>query len=344
MDVIVQSPLPLAPLPTEHNGKTLITFVFHKVDVNVSFFLKCGIVRHPNVDYCIVENTNSEPPSLTEHDYSPSKVYWMKRPNISQCFGGYSASARMLTEPYQYRFFINSTMRGPMLPPWAQKDKHWIEYFTELFNDSVAMVGSTINIDPAVHVQSMMMGVDQRALKILVDNKIFLPKDVHVDKGSLVSDHEVNGTQVVLKQGYNIDCLVTSFQGRNWQTEQTMPYDDLVKHDLWYVGAYYGQTLHPYETIFYKTNRSHIVQETPVDVLTYLIGKKQRVNDGNLPTIPNMTKIHSKPIIDSPILTAGKTHKNQTFNTAIISLSVVCAFLGIAVVTLLVLYFMRSRS
>ena len=322
-----------------HNGKTLITFVFHVMDVNVNFFLKCGIVRHPNVDYCIVENTDAEPASFVEHDYSPSKFYWMKRPNISQCFGGYSASTRMLPEPYQYRFFINSTMRGPMLPTWASKEKHYIEYFTERFSDSVAMVGSSINIDPEVHVQSMMMGVDQRALRILVENQIFLPEDTHVDKISLIYKHEVRGTQLVLKQGYNIDCMVTAFQGRNWQTEKSAPYDELVTHDLWSIGAYYGQSLHPYETIFFKTvNRNNVAQ---ADVITYFIGKSQRLDGGSLPSLPNrnVKETTSQAIIDSPVSnTVMEKRQQKKLDKTVVFLSVACAVLGVAFLTFMGLY------
>jgi len=339
MDVIAQAPLP--PLP-EHNGRTLVTFVFHVMDVNVNFFLNCGIVRHPNVDYCIVENTDSEAPSMVEHDYSPSKFYWMKRPNISQCFGGYSASIRMLSEPYQYRFFINSTMRGPMLPTWAPKTKHWIEYFTERFSTSVAMVGSSINIDPEIHVQSMMMGVDQRALRILVENNIFLSEDVHIDKTSLIYKHEVNGTQLVLKQGYNIDCLITAFQGRDWQRERVKPYDELVTHDLWTAGAYYGQSLHPYETIFYKTNRVHVADETPVDVLTYFIGKRQLVDASRLPNLVTLKldNATSEQLINSPVEIKTRS-KKRTANRTIILLSVACTVLGLAFLMFLVLYLRR---
>ena len=341
MDVIAQAPL--APLP-EHNGRTLVTFVFHKMDVNVNFFLKCGVVRHANVDYCIVENTDLEAPSLVEHDYHPSKLYWMKRPNSSQCFGGYSASARTLTEPYQYRFFINSTMRGPMLPTWAPKDKFWLDYFTERFSESVAMVGSSINIDPDVHVQSMMMGVDQRALRILVENKIFLPEDTYVDKKTLIYDHEVYGTQLVLKQGYNIDCMITAFQGRDWQRERVKPYDELVTHDLWDVGAYYGQSLHPYETIFFKTvNRNNFAQ---ADVISYFIGMSQKLENGCLPALIDTTfrEIALRPVIESPIskVTVENTERQKrAVNRNILILSVACAVLGLAFLTFLVLYLRR---
>lgn len=333
----------LAPLP-EHNGRTLVTFVFHKMDVNVNFFLKFGVVRHTNVDYCIVENTDSEQPSLVEHEYHPSKLFWMKRPNISQCFGGYSASIRTLTEPYQYRFFINSTMRGPLLPTWAPKDKFWLDYFTERFSNSVAMVGSSINIDPEVHVQSMMMGVDQRALRILVENQIFLPEDIYVDKKTLIYEHEVYGTQLVLNQGYNIDCMITAFQGRDWQREKVKPYDELITHDLWDVGAYYGQSLHPYETIFFKTvNRNNFAL---ADVISYFIGKTPSMENENLPesVATRFEQIAERPIIDSPIskvTVENKKKQKHTVNRNILILSVTCAVLGLAFLTFLVLYLRR---
>ena len=253
--------------------KSLVTFVFHKRDVNVDFFMRHGIVSSPNVDYCIVENSDVLAPGVVESMHGASKVYSITRHNVSQCFGGYSASVRMLTYPYKYRFFINSTVRGPFVPPYASKSKHWTEYFVEKFVNNVVMVGATINLVPYVHVQSMMMAVDQRALKILVDNNILLKEDVMVEKEALIANHEIRGPQLVLKSGYNLDCMMTSYQGRDWRTTFTEA-DDLLQ-DPWYVGAYYGHTLHPYETMFFKCFRSDILEHTPINLLTDLINRQQ---------------------------------------------------------------------
>jgi hypothetical protein len=299
----------------------------------------------------MVQNTDTcAKVHVEEHTLGDSKVYWMQRPNISQCFGGYSESVRYFQEhPYKYRFFINSTMRGPFLPVYTDNDVHWTKYFTKKFetNPEVALVGSTINTNPQIHVQSMMMVLDERALALFVHHGIFLSENKHVDKHNLVHDHEIRGTQIVLAANYNIDCMMTSCQRIDWRTKSDIPYD--LKHDAWYIGQYYGSTLHPYETIFFKTNRSGMTNKTPVDVLSFfkntgethvdlpLHAKKEleKCNVLELKTADALEDvreaIHSVPFI--PPTTAAKKQKPDM----ILLLSILCAVLGVSLAVTVVL-------
>lgn len=259
--------------------KSLVTFVFHEKNENVEFFLQNGIRASPKVDYCIVENCNARTESdMTISKDGDSKIYWLKRPNRSQCFGGYSESVRKIPDTYKYRFFINSTMKGPFLPPSHSPDDHWTQCFIRKFNDDVAMVGSTINVVPETHVQSMMMAVDARALKVLIDKGILFSEDIIVPKRQLIDEHEIEGSQVVLKAGYNIDCMVAAFQNVDWRKPTVHRFDEGINHDLWRKNGYYGRTLHPYETVFFKSSIKEVSEDSHVRMLTYFIQGKSIPN------------------------------------------------------------------
>jgi hypothetical protein len=303
--------------------------------------MKNGIVSDPNVDYCIIENTDVEPPSVHEQMFGDSKVYWVKRHNVSQCFGGYSESIRLLNEPYKYRFFINSTMRGPMLPPYSLKTTHWTEYFTNKFSDSVAMVGASISMNPKIHIQSMMMAVDQRALKILRDKNVFLKDDIAVEKSVLISQHEIRGTQVVLEAGLNIDCMITTFQGRDWRDQKRAhEFDSHIKHDPWYIGAYYGFTLHPYETIFFKTNRKDILEKTPLDLLSYYINKQPSTTPTFEPPAIHTDHIQKTLPIEKPILQKLLQKPKKSINKTLL-LSVLTGVFGLAFFIMLAVFYWK---
>lgn len=241
---------------------TVVVFVFHEYNRNVKFFLKQGVKANSQVDYVVVHNIEhfSEQPSasvrILEEDGQRSKVTMVKRANLSNDWGAYSESLLHFdANQYKYFVFLNSTMRGPFVPPYVTE--HWTQLFTRKLNSDVGLVGSTINpYNCQPHVQSMMMAMDRRVLDLAREHQKFFEPSQSVEKSRLITEHEVGLSTLVLENGLNIDCMVTAFQGVDWREKPEIKFPTtLRKSDLWGDRNYFGHNLHVYETVFFKTNR-----------------------------------------------------------------------------------------
>lgn len=272
-----------SPLSLKHGGRTLVTYAFHEYNQNVRFFLRHGLAPNDKVDYTIVRNHVdwSGPVDASEpKELGSSLVKWIKRGNTANDFGAYSESLKQNDlDQYDYFVFVNSSVRGPFTQDGDTE--HWSTKFTKKLNDSVAIVGSTINyMDGIPHVQSMIMALDQRGLQINMDAGVFLKEDRFVPKGTLIRQHEIQGSTNLLKVGYNMDCLVTAYQGKDWRRPVQHFYPSIpVHYDLWGDQRYWGHNLHPMETVFFKTNRKYDSSNTIVPLMTEWYESKEWMNE-----------------------------------------------------------------
>src|SRR5437868_1166347 len=78
--------------------------------------------------------------------------------------------------------------------------EHWSYLFTRRLNNTVALTGASINFHHcSPHVQSMMMCMDQRAMKLLLErNILWLDDRLRRDKDTLIRDHEIAASTAVL--------------------------------------------------------------------------------------------------------------------------------------------------
>ncbi len=263
------------PLRVCKGGRTAVVFVTHEHNRNTRFFLRHGLEPDANVTYVIVQNdvTLKDPvreTTVTQKALGLSNVTWIRRPNMSNDWGAYSAAVRHLDlQAYDYFVFLNSTMRGPFMPAWWHDDRqgvarpHWTTLFTRKLSDSVAMVGSSINWHGGQpHVQSMLMVMDQRALQLMRAAELFMSTDRHVSKMCLVTDFEIGSSQLLMKRGYNIDCMLRARAGRDWRqgnaAEAAYPPVERSSWwgtNLWFPKRFFGNTdVNLFETMFYKTN------------------------------------------------------------------------------------------
>jgi hypothetical protein len=266
-----------------HDGKTLVVYAFHEYNRNVKFFLNFGITEDPNVDYAIVQNmpnwSLNKKSELKQSEIGDSKLYWIRRPNISQDLGAYGEVVRTIPEDtYDYMLFINSSMRGPFLPTWYNKKEHWASCFTRLLSDTVAIVGTSINTlhltENDAHVQSMAYALDTRGVEIYRHHGIFAQENKVVPKDDLIETVEVGGSQLLLKYGYNLDCLLTAVHGRDWHdTKSAIVSNRYRLEDVWNDRAYFGYNVHPHETLFFKTNRPYNPKYTIHDEMTSWLEK-----------------------------------------------------------------------
>ncbi|EGX51456.1 hypothetical protein AOL_s00054g155 [Orbilia oligospora ATCC 24927] len=109
------------------------------------------------------------------------------------------------------------------------------------------LVGMTFNCEPIYgvrHLQSMIFATDRIGINTLLSvMSTCFPNWLSAVYG------ESNSTRAIINAGYTVSAMMTSFASQE-------NYADECKHgDILLEGAYFGDNLHPYETIFQKANR-----------------------------------------------------------------------------------------
>jgi hypothetical protein len=232
---------------------------------NLLYFLENGILDH--VDYYFVMNG----------DYSVSvpnrsNVHIIERPNIGYDFGAWShALAKISFSRYSHVFFMNTSVRGPFMKDGS---RNWTKPFLDLFRDDVKLVGTTINIMdlpsigigvrkhvPCVgavcpHVQSMFFVLDREALAFLLSKNFFDEDEMtKLDFNQVVGKKEVGMSYHILQNKWNIASILPEYQHVDYRTVKKDINGTSHYGDSYYENMYFGRTLHPYEVIFFKTNR-----------------------------------------------------------------------------------------
>lgn len=259
---------------------TKILVVYHYFEKDRSYrdnlchFLTFAI--DPNVDYIVVISGphSVELPELTNIQYI------FTEPKRSD-FGGYAQVINdgLNIAPYEYIFFINSSVRGPFIAPYQKQS--WLEIFLAQLRsdgDDVGIVGSTIctldsnfrhsihyqerfgGASPFSHVQTMAYGLPNAVLKKLISSG-FYQEDRDSTKTLAIENYEIHLSQLILQQGKNLRCLLPEFN----QIDYRLPHINInptsTIGDPNEVLGYFGRSVHPYEVLFVKTNRNLYSEE-----------------------------------------------------------------------------------
>eukprot|EP00981_Chlorochromonas_danica_P003437 scaffold654_cov207-Ochromonas_danica.AAC.22 len=192
------------------NGKTLVIYVYYEgsamAQSNLLYFLRNGVQRSHLVDYVIIvqgqtsmrilsalsnfssfspTNSSSSSGTLRGSD-GTAQLQWRYHNlqvlyHTNTCFD-IGTWGQILTYLYQttqfalrYRYFIvlNSSIRGPYLPPlWPSSQSHmWPAALTSKLSESVKLVGLAVNCPDGrgrkiPHVMSMVLAFDQKTVEI----------------------------------------------------------------------------------------------------------------------------------------------------------------------------------
>ena len=254
-------------------NKTLVIYsYFEKNDEyikNFKFFLDNGIYDEIDYIFCI----NGHQCSIDIPKKSNIKI--ITRDNIDFDFGAYQDALKTINiDTYLYFFFINTSVRGPFLP-LDKRSTLWTKYFIDLLSNDVKLVGTTINMfDPKIeklddpiyllinkgfkppftHVQSQFFLLDIEGLKYLISQDFF-NQPSEPDFWKFILLREVLMSQLILKNGWNINCILPKYQGLNYRTLKYNINPTTGEGDPYYPNAYFGNTIKPYDVIFIKTNR-----------------------------------------------------------------------------------------
>ncbi len=237
--------------------KTLIVYTYYKTpssDYNLNFYHNYGISYKSNIDFIIVINGYDCDIKFKEL----SNLYIIKRPNIGYDFGGHFEAINFVKSKnkiYDYYFFMNSGVIGPILPHYIDKNIHWSEYFIRKINDTVKLVGTTIVCLKekelklyGPRVEGFCFLTDKIGLDLMLkDGNIFKN---HQTKFGAVINGEYGTGRCILENGYNIDCMLNLYQNIDWRNKENW-HKNNYKHPSRH-NSFYGKSINPYEVIFHK--------------------------------------------------------------------------------------------
>lgn len=264
-------------LCSETNNKIGVYYCYYERDdqykENLTFFLKHGLLDH--IDYFFVINGE-----CSVSIPNKKNIFVFQRENRGYDFGAYAYLFQKFDfSHYAYHFFCNTSVRGPFLSPDTSY-KNWSEPFLELLNHDVKLVGTTINVVSGNYfqylnkkymhlnchaiptVQSMMFAIDKEYFEFLNERNFFdLDKICQLSFEEVIAYQEINLSMLALENGWNIDCIASLYQGKDYRLINADFNPTSCSGDPVFPGAYFGNTLHPYDVIFFKTNRLSIPQD-----------------------------------------------------------------------------------
>lgn len=241
------------------NRKTVVVYTFHELNESVKFFVKHGILKSPDVHFVMICNSDAKIDV-------PSYVTYINRPNIGYDFGGWAHAIYNLNlnlrETYDYFVMLNSSVRGPFIPPWCTT-RNWTKIFTRLIDYRTKLVGTTIGIHPYLtHIQSMTMMFDRVGLDIGTQDGIFERNPIERPKHDIIMLKEIGFSQSIMKRGYKIRPIVSAYYN------SPIPPISRIQTLIQFTdNSYFGTNLHPYEVVFIK-DRTNINGNRDINNLT----------------------------------------------------------------------------
>jgi hypothetical protein len=211
-----------------------------------------------------------------------------------------------LYKKYKKFIMLNASIRGPFVPYWSEgcwtdmylsritdevKVKSLPQSNPREKADKYKLVGMTANCWPSLHVQSMIWATDITGLSILLfpptaivqalsqnptydpltetETGVKLPprysgiNSCFHTWGSAVTA-EIGSSALIRAAGYKLDTMMAAYHA-------AQNYEDICDKsrdggDVLWDGAYFGMNVHPFETVFMKSNRD--VDPVTIDRLT----------------------------------------------------------------------------
>jgi len=230
-------------------------FMSPSSDYNLSFFVKKELTYKCNIDYIIVINGHIYNKDITFPILDNLKI--IQRINIGFDFGCHNAALKYLSsknKTYDYYFFMNSGVIGPILPD-NFIETHWSNLFIKKINDHVKLVGTTIVCLPhndaggyGPKIEGFFFMLDNIGLSLLIKQQnIFCD---HPNKYSAIVNGEYGLSNCILKNGYTIDCMLPKYQNIDWCDINNYTLNNNLHPSR--KNSFYGESINPYDVIFHK--------------------------------------------------------------------------------------------
>ena len=237
---------------------TLVLYVFHEYNEIVKHFINKAIFKDDKVDFLLICN-NENKIEIDKPDY----VKIIYRKNEGYDFGGWSYGliTNNLYKNYENFIFVNSSVIGPFLKP--ENNSKWTDIFINGLTNDIKIFGSSINtccdcsfvtdrFNPASHVQSYLFSMNIDTVDFLINKGIFSITNYISDKTHVILFKEVYMSHLILKEGWNIGCLLKCYKDYDFKDlNKKIIYGNIITNQ------YYNNLWNEYETVFIKTNRDY---------------------------------------------------------------------------------------
>jgi hypothetical protein len=236
---------------------------------NFEYFLNNAILD--NVDYYIIINGE-----CSIQIPKKNNIIIFQRENIGYDFGAFSYSIQRINKNYDYYFFLNTSVIGPLWKDnYNNSIRDWTVPFLKLFNKDVVLVGTSINIltnnnigtynlkeiygrdKPYSHVQSMFFCINNEYYNYLKKINFFNESEMNNAPKLLyiIAYKEIGLSQIAIKNGWNINSILSKYKDLDYRTITKNINLSSGSGDPYYEGRYFGDSIDKYEAIFYKNNR-----------------------------------------------------------------------------------------
>jgi hypothetical protein len=178
----------------------------------------------------------------------------LRRENEGYDFGGHNYALNYIkNRNYDYYFFMNSGVIGPIVPHYFTD--HWTSVFIKKINDFTKLVGTTIvclpKSDPGGYgpkVEGFFFMTDSVGLELLKKEKTIFCN--HIDKYHAVVDGEYGLSNCIIRNGYTIDCMLPRYQGIDWTDKNNYNLNDNIHPSR--QNSNFNYSINPYDVIFHK--------------------------------------------------------------------------------------------
>ena len=259
---------------TQVNDAVLVIYHYYEKDQSYidNFLHFIQFAYRPEFNYLIVIAGSA---SIKLPQANNIAYFYAKNQNFD--YGGYAQAIKDLKFETNYAnfIFVNSSVRGPFLPPHSQKA--WANHLFDLCSNGVGIVGTAISLTPShhaiskmyhekygyaernknilAHVQSTCYVLSQAVLCSLIKGGFY---DVHepLSKDETVRDYEMHLSQTLLAQGLNLKCMLPEYNKPDYRSLSHEINPSSREGDSGFERSYFGRTVHPYEAMFIKTSRN----------------------------------------------------------------------------------------
>uniref|UniRef100_A0A6C0AFL1 Rhamnan synthesis protein F n=1 Tax=viral metagenome TaxID=1070528 RepID=A0A6C0AFL1_9ZZZZ len=255
--------------------KFLVIYVYYEIknyqknQTNLSFFIRHGLNEKNwidlNIDYLFVLHCKCE--VLFPKN---SNIYFLEEENCTDWEGYLNGLNFMGNKKYDYIFFMNCSVIGPMIE--NNSNTHWLfPYYQKIINEKSVVCGNIIHNLPetdlggpglCISCYNFLLKSTDEILGILKNQKICNVNEKSlvdfekkyntvfgkkIDKTDAILTGEFGLSRILLKNGYTLSCLLyepVDYQKGIFKTTNTL-YSDRYK-------CHFEENLPVTEMIFYK--------------------------------------------------------------------------------------------
>lgn len=248
--------------------KVAVIYCTHIINNEVEYFINNGYIKNSVADFYVCFNGDFpiETYKINAGNLGLNNLFFHNRKNTGHDFSGWAYVLfiekfnKKIYELYDYYIFINSSCMGPFVPLYVKNN--WVELFTNMITNDIKLVGPTINLYYGrPHIQSYMMCTDRIGIDIAIRKNIFTKDGIaNMGKHDIIENYEIGFSKHILEEGYDIKSLLKAYEEisprRYFETKNfANPSNLILQDDNAYDNQYCGISFHPYEVIFFKSNR-----------------------------------------------------------------------------------------